>query len=68
MAQPKPEGKVTVEQVLKLVDQLTPEEQSELRQAFFEDQEDIRIALERLASPGKIWSHEEIKREVGLED
>jgi hypothetical protein len=34
MAQPKPEDKVTVEQVLKLVDQLTPEEQSQLRQAF----------------------------------
>ncbi len=66
MAQRKPEDKVTVEQILRLVDQLTPEEQADLRQAFFEDQEDIRIALEVLANPGKIWSHEEIKREIGL--
>lgn len=64
----QPEEKITVEQVLRLVEQLTPEEQAELRQAFFEDQEDIRIALERLANPGKVWSHEEIKREVGLAD
>lgn len=68
MAQPRPDEKVTVEQILKLVEQLTPEEQSELRRAFFEDQEDIRIALERLANPGKIWSHQEIKRELGLAD
>ena len=60
--------KVTVEQILRLVDQLTPEEQSELRRAFFEDQEDIRLALERLANPGKIWSHEEVKQELGLDD
>lgn len=31
MAQRKPEEKVTVEQVLKLVDQLSPEEQGKLR-------------------------------------
>jgi hypothetical protein len=68
MAEPEPEERVTVEQVLRLVDQLTPEEQAELRQVFFEDQEDIRIALERLAHPGKIWSHEEIKKELGLAD
>jgi len=68
MAQRKPEDKVTVEQILKLVDELTPEEQSELRRAFFEDQEDIRIALERLANPGKTWSHEEVRQELGLAD
>lgn len=68
MAQRKPDEKVTLETVLKLVDQLSPEEQAELRRTFFEDQEDIRIALERLANPGKIWSHEEVKRELGLDD
>lgn len=30
MAQPKPEDKTTLDQVLKLVDQLTPEEQEQL--------------------------------------
>ena len=68
MAQRNSEEKVSVEQVLKLVDQLNAEEQAILRQTFFEDQEAIRIALERLANPGRIWSHEEIKQEVGLED
>lgn len=61
-------SKPTVEQILKLVSQLTAEEQSELRRAFFEDQEEIRIALERLANPGKTWTHEEIKRELDLAD
>ncbi|HEY9867576.1 MAG TPA: hypothetical protein V6D08_00090 [Candidatus Obscuribacterales bacterium] len=68
MAQRKPERKVSIEEILRLVEQLTPEEQSELRRAFFEDQEDIRIALERLANPDKTWSHEEMKQELGLAD
>ena len=68
MAQPEHQERITVKEILRLVEQLTPEEQSELRRTFFEDQEDIRIALERLANPGKIWSHEEIKQELGLAD
>ena len=67
MAQRKPEENVTLDQVLKLVEKLTPEEQSKLRQSL-EDQEDIRIADERMANPGKTWSHEEIKQELGLAD
>jgi len=67
MAMRKPEEKVTVQQVLKLVEQLTFEEQAELRRVFFEDQEDIRIALERLANPGKTWSLEELEQGVDLE-
>ncbi|HEY9868863.1 MAG TPA: hypothetical protein V6D08_06835 [Candidatus Obscuribacterales bacterium] len=68
MAQRKPAKKVSIEEILRLVEQLTPEEQSELRRAFFEEQEDISIALERLANPGKTWSHEEMKQELGLAD
>lgn len=36
MAQRKPEEKVTVDQVLKLVDQLSPEEQGKLRRKIDE--------------------------------
>jgi hypothetical protein len=36
MAQRKPEEKVTVDQVLKLVDQLSPEEQGKLRRKLDE--------------------------------
>jgi hypothetical protein len=36
MAQRKPEEKVTVDQVLKLVDQLSPEEQGKLRHKLAE--------------------------------
>ena len=68
MAQPKPEEKVTFEQVLKLVDQLSLEEQAKLRVTFLEDQEDIRDALQCLANPGRIWSLEEAERELGLAD
>lgn len=67
MAQPKPE-KVSLEQILKLVDQLSPEEQEQLRNKLLEDQEDIRIALERLANPDRLWSLEELEREFGLAD
>lgn len=65
MALPNPKTP-SVEQVLRLVDQLTPEEQEELRQQFLEDQEDIRICQERLENPGKLWSLEELEQEVDL--
>ncbi len=68
MAQPQPEERVTIDQVLRLVDRLSAEDQTRLRESFLEDQEDICIAEERLKHPGKRWSHEEIKREVGLAD
>jgi|GEM_PF-1691427 len=58
--------KVTVDQVLRLVDQLSPEEQARVRSALLEDQEDIRVALERLAQPGKRWSLEELEKELDL--
>lgn len=67
MAQRKPEEKVTLDQVLQLVDKLTPEEQEQLRQVFLEDEEDIRICLERLKDPHTI-SHEELKKQIGLAD
>lgn len=66
MAQRKSEEEMTAEQVLKLVAQLPPEEQAKVRNALLEDQEDIRIALERLAQPGKRWSLEELEQELDL--
>jgi hypothetical protein len=66
MAVPKSK-KPSVAQVLKLVDQLSPKEQEELRQAFLEDGEDIRICLERLKHP-KTISHQELKKKLGMAD
>jgi hypothetical protein len=66
MAQRKPEEKITLAQVLKLVAKLTPAEQTELRQTFLEDEEDIRIALERIKEPGKVWSLEELEQGLDL--
>jgi len=65
MARPKPE-RVSLDQILKLVDQLSPEEKAKLRSALLEDQADIRIALERLAESGKRWSLEELEQELDL--
>jgi len=67
MAQRKPEKKVTLDQVLKLVEKLSPADQEELRQAFLEDEEDIRVCLERLKNPQTI-SHTELKKQIGLAD
>jgi hypothetical protein len=67
MAQPKPE-KVSLEEVLKLVENLTPEDQAKLRVALIEEQEDILDALRCLADLGRIWSLEEAERELGLAD
>lgn len=68
MAVPKHKlEKPSVKQVLQLFDQLTPKQQEKLRNTFLEDQEDIRIARERLKNPGKIWSLEELKQELDLE-
>jgi hypothetical protein len=67
MAQRKSEDKVTVDQVLKLVEKLSPEDQEELRQAFLQDEEDIHICLERLKNP-KTISHQELKKQIGLAD
>jgi hypothetical protein len=50
----------------KLVDQLSPEDLAKVRNALVEDQEDIRIALERLAESGKRWSLEELEKELDL--
>jgi hypothetical protein len=63
MAQRKPDEKVTLDQVLQLVDKLTAEEQKRLRQVLLEDEEDIRICLERLEDPHTI-SHEELKKQL----
>ena len=62
MAQRQPEEKITLDQVLNLVEKLTPEEQSKLRQAFLEDEEDIRISLERLRKPEKWWTQDELEQ------
>ncbi len=66
MAQRKPEEAITADEVLKLVDQLPPEEQAKVRNALLEDQEDIRIALERIAQPDKRWSLQELEQELDL--
>lgn len=68
MAQSKPEETITADQVLALLEKLTPEEQAKVRNALLEDQEDIRIALKRLAQPGKRWSLEELEQELDLAD
>lgn len=67
MPQAKPE-KVSLEEVLKLVEKLSPEERAKLRVALLEDQDDIRDALRCLADPGRIWTLEEAERELGLVD
>jgi hypothetical protein len=67
MAQRKPEDKVTLDQVLKLVEKLSPEDQDELRQLFLEEEEDLRICLERFKNPHTI-THEELKKQIGLAD
>jgi len=68
MAIPKPQ-KPSAAQVLKLVDQLSLEEKNKLRNALLEkleDEEDIRIAQERLKDPGRLWSLEELEQGVDL--
>jgi hypothetical protein len=70
MAIPKPQ-KPSAAQVLKLAEQLSIKERNKLRDAFLEeleDQEDIRIAEERLKHPGQRWSHQEIKQQIDLAD
>ena len=65
MAVPKHKlEKPSVDQVLKLFDQLTPKQQEKLRNTFLQDQKDIQVARERLKSPGKLWSLEELKQEL----
>jgi hypothetical protein len=69
MALPKPKlekPSLAVAKVLKLAGELTPDEQAQLRQLFLQDQEDIRIALERLKKPGRLWSLEELEQELDL--
>ncbi len=58
--------KVSLSQAKKVIEQLSPKDQAKLRNSFMEDQEDIRIALERLAEGGKRWSLEELEQELGL--
>ena len=53
---------------LKLVNELSPDEQAELRATLLEDQEDIRIAEERLKNPGKRWSQDELEQDLDLAD
>jgi hypothetical protein len=67
MVQPKPE-KMSLEEVLKLVENLSPEEQAKLRVALLEDQEDMRDAVQCLADSGRMWSLEQVERELGLAD
>ena len=57
---------LAVAKVLKLAGELTPDEQAQLRQLFLQDQEDIRIALERLKKPGRLWSLDELEQELDL--
>jgi hypothetical protein len=56
----------TAAQVLELVARLSYAEQAKVRNVLLEDQEDIKTALERLSSPGRIWSLEELEKEFGL--
>lgn len=65
MAQRKPEEKVTVDQVLKLVDQLTPEERQELLdQLKLEDlRREIQIGLDA-AERGDVVSLDELNEHL----
>jgi hypothetical protein len=65
MAQRKPEEKTTVDQVLRLVHQLTPEEQSQLLdQLKFEDlRREIRKGIEA-SQRGEVISLEELNRRL----
>ncbi|MEZ4536971.1 MAG: hypothetical protein R3D26_18540 [Cyanobacteriota/Melainabacteria group bacterium] len=71
MAQPQPEERITLDQVLKLVDKLSPEEQEQLRkklsnktwgQQFRQLAEDIE--RDRIAKGLPRLSEEEIMAEV----
>lgn len=65
MAMSQPEN-MSLDGVLDLIDHLSVQDQAKLRNILLEDQEDIRVALERLAQPGKRWSLEELEQELGL--
>jgi hypothetical protein len=67
MAMPNPE-KISAETVIELFEILPPAEQAKLRQAFLEDEEDIRVSLDRLEHPTKSWSQEEMEQELDLAD
>jgi uncharacterized protein YcaQ len=60
--------KTSIEQILKLYDELSPNDQAELRRTFAEDQEDIQIADERMKNPEKHWSLEEVEKKLDLAD
>ena len=60
-------GKPTLEEVLGLIDKLSIEDQAKLRAVLLENHEDIRDALLSLSKSGRIWSLEEVERELGLE-
>lgn len=65
MAQRKPEDKVTLDQVLKLADQLTPEEQEKLLDQLKLEQlrRDIQIGIDQ-ADRGELLSEEEVERRL----
>lgn len=67
MSRRKPEEQTALDQVLKLVEKLSPEDQEILRLAFLEDQKDVRICLERLKDPQTI-SREELKKQIDQAD
>ena len=62
------ETKTSVTKIMKLLDQLSPKEQAEVRQTFLEDEEDLRVSLYRLKHPAKYISQEQLEKKLGLAD
>ena len=58
--------KASIEQILRLYDALSPEDQAELRRTFVEDQDDIKIADERMKNSERQWTLDEVEKELGL--
>jgi len=65
--EPTPEQEKSLLRLEKETGTKTSDYILELLAEHLEDLECIRIAEERLANPGKIWTHDEIKRGADLE-
>jgi predicted DNA-binding protein len=63
-----PETEALLREMAQDAGQTQEEVLRDVLRRYLEDQEDIRLVRERLASPGPTSSLEEVKRELGLAD
>ena len=63
-----PEIERRLEELAKRTGKTKAEQARELIEQTIEDLEDVAIAEARLASPGRLYTLEEVKRELGLDD